>query len=987
MKYKNYNIAIPASKRATINDKILALIDTGELQGITHEEIFNSYTGIGGLHDLSFDNYANRHEYTEAKKEIEQGQFFTPAAVAQQMASLISLKNTESIADLTAGAGVFINFFPEHQFYGCEIDPKAHKVAKFLFPASHIKLQDIRAYEPAMLFNYIIGNPPFNLRWQIKGKAITSQTYFFKKAAELLRPGGLIMAIVPASFCADEFANKSDIDNLNESFNLLFQIGLDDNAFQQLGVTGFGTKIIALQKRSEHITDISFTPTFSNWAEAAEMWSTHAEIARTLKVKINAEVTGQDDGFAYRVKKYLYEIKTHPTIQEKYSAAVAYLHKFETQQCPDGMKYEEWAKKHRVTKNMVLSYLKRIVKMQNRKSIDKIELVKTQYGFKLKAYSGKSKAILSQQNGQKQWRMSDLIYYNHNIPNLPKGYQNLLNRKRKAHEAEVTPYPEAQATPLAASFLKSFGWFTGDVICRFNDKQKSDLGKVFTKAYTILNWQQGCGKTPAAFAWSKYQTVKKFFIVSNALSINLTWTKFLTANEQTFVNIRSREDITRIANNTYVIISHEMLVIYAKAMAREVKKLSHKIGWIMDESDETTNHNAKRTRAARLCFRKAQRKLFTTGTTTRNNIAELYSQLELLYNNSANLICECPTIFTENRTENKIEEDTNDYFGYPFPAYYGNSLFKSCFNPSKSTVLGIGKQNQDIYNEEHLRRLISRTIITRKFKDIAGDKYSVQNIGVRQSNAERNVYRSILREFHELVQIYFRSTGNARKDSQLRIIRQIKLLIDATSTPQLFQNYEGNKPPNKAIELFSRFKKLNERICIGCTSRKAVSWYRDELKTRFPDRPIFVITGTVPVTKRGEIIKEFEASANGILVATQQSLKSSVNIPECDHVFVESLQWNIPKIEQFYFRFIRFNSRNHTKVYFICYHDTIEANLLALLMTKEKLNDYIKTLEYRTNSDIYNEFDIDMGILDSLITKETDAEGNVKITWGKAEVF
>ena len=100
---------------------------------------------------------------------------------------------------------------------------------------------------------------------------------------------------------------------------------------------------------------------------------------------------------------------------------------------------------------------------------------------------------------------------------------------------------------------------------------------------------------------------------------------------------------------------------------------------------------------------------------------------------------------------------------------------------------------------------------------------------------------------------------------------------------------------------------------------------------------------------------------------------------------MESLQWNIPKIEQFYFRFIRYNSKNKTKVYFVNYEGTIEVNLLALLMAKERLNDYVKTLEYRENSDIYDEYDIDLDILNGLITKQKDEEGNIQISWGEAK--
>jgi hypothetical protein len=45
--------------------------------------------------------------------------------------------------------------------------------------------------------------------------------------------------------------------------------------------------------------------------------------------------------------------------------------------------------------------------------------------------------------------------------------------------------------------------------------------------------------------------------------------------------------------------------------------------------------------------------------------------------------------------------------------------------------------------------------------------------------------------------------------------------------------------------------------------------------------------------RRERIIREFEATPNGILACTQQSFKSSTNIPSCNDVILEALQWNI----------------------------------------------------------------------------------------------
>lgn len=53
-------------------------------------------------------------------------------------------------------------------------------------------------------------------------------------------------------------------------------------------------------------------------------------------------------------------------------------------------------------------------------------------------------------------------------------------------------------------------------------------------------------------------------------------------------------------------------------------------------------------------------------------------------------------------------------------------VFKSCHCPGKASVFGIEKQNQDVYNKDALAEMIAKTVITRKFKDFAGEKYEVR---------------------------------------------------------------------------------------------------------------------------------------------------------------------------------------------------------------------------------------------------------------------
>lgn len=95
-------------------------------------------------------------------------------------------------------------------------------MARYLFPAANITPGDIRTYKPEVRFDYVVGNPPFNLRWWTEdGSEILSQMYCCRKAAELLKPLGILALIVPRSFLADDFSDKAMIREMEHHFSFL----------------------------------------------------------------------------------------------------------------------------------------------------------------------------------------------------------------------------------------------------------------------------------------------------------------------------------------------------------------------------------------------------------------------------------------------------------------------------------------------------------------------------------------------------------------------------------------------------------------------------------------------------------------------------------------------------------------------------------------------------------------------------------------------
>ena len=59
MKYKIYQSSVKHKDREEFNRKLLKLIDNKETEkyGITGDDVYNAYTGDGGLHGLNRKDY------------------------------------------------------------------------------------------------------------------------------------------------------------------------------------------------------------------------------------------------------------------------------------------------------------------------------------------------------------------------------------------------------------------------------------------------------------------------------------------------------------------------------------------------------------------------------------------------------------------------------------------------------------------------------------------------------------------------------------------------------------------------------------------------------------------------------------------------------------------------------------------------------------------------------------------------------------------
>ena len=876
MKYNYSNEVIPQDQRSDINTKIEYIVnnDLPETEtGISKDDIFNAYTGLGGLHGLQFSNYDSYYDYQKAKAEIEQGQFFTPYKLVEWIYDCLHISNTDLVADLTCGHGAFASCCPvEGNFYGCELEGKSYRVAKYLYPDAKLENTDIRFYEPKVTFDYVVGNPPYNLKWRKDDTSYLSEYYYCLKAAELLKPAGIMTIIVPLSFCVDEFSDGGMIAGLNEHFNFICQVELDKNTFKHLGVENYKTKILFVQKKSEYLEDVGYSTDLLSGVSSSEIWEKYlkpvTERRESIKQKTFLEAVrgGKEDiEWQYKIEKLLYDIKRNPLVSDSYAECCEYVNQYRTQKKPEYIKWDEW-EQMKIKKSDVEKYLKTALRKQNPARNKENRIIKNNYSFELNG------EILD---------INQAVLYN-GVSTRPfdaKWMARLIDKKSQEYNSQDIAFDDMQPDKEIASWLDSFELSDGEETIHLNAAQKKDLNLFLQKRYGFIQWEQGSGKTLAGITIGKYRLekkqVKNVFVVSTAIAIKNNWNDVLEQYGIDYCMIEKLSDIQNIKPGQFVIITLNMMCKYHKFIKRFVKSICQKAVLIFDESDNISNMYSKRTKAVLNAFRRLKYKTLMTGTSTRNNIAEIFPQLELLYNNSINMLSECPDVQERNKENgNELEWTSNEYYMKPYPAYRkGHQLFTASHIPDKITVFGVSQFTQDVFNAEYLKLMINKTIITRTFEEITGKNlYEIKQVTCQMGEEEKHLYSIALDEFYKM-EYLFSKTGNSRKDAMLRILNQLLALLKICGAPQTLREYDQSVMPEKFKSVLSLLVDFQgERVAIGVRHIEVVRAYEAAIRAKFPDRPVFVITGNETTLKqRKKIVQDLKKTTNGILISTPVS--------------------------------------------------------------------------------------------------------------------
>ena len=839
---------------------------------------------------------------------------------------------------------------------------------------------------------------------------MTSQTVYILKAAELLYPGGMLAVIVPETFLG-EGTKKIEVKQIYTQFNHVVQVSLDPNAFAWLGVRNFPTKLLILQRKADALPDVIYSPELVREAEPQTVFRRYVEpvmavfrrCAPDIQLQINRD-SHKDDEKKRQEAKLLYQIKAHPRTRDQYEGCRRLLEQYYTQKCPENMRYDEWQEK-RLHYEPVMEKITEVLRQQNKVEEDRIALVKGKDKLYYKAYSPQVQAEADAFNSQMAMqRITRLISFGTREDFDKCGiYRKLMERKQREYRHQTTPFDQMKEDPEIRRWLENWEltdkW--GRKKIKLNSRQLYDTNLTLQKRYAYLQWSQGAGKTVSGTAQGMYRLAHGqtdyVFVVSSAISIETTWAPFLATYQIPHKVIENKEDLRSVYPGDFVLITLGRVKNYKKYIQKIVRLASRRLFLIYDEAQnssalEASDDVGKLTKATLACFGALRYKLLMSGTSINNNVVESYPQLLLLYNGSVNMLCKARQLYSVSEESGEYIPHDNDRYMQEYPPYVeGLQYFRHSHLPEKLTVFGVVQQRQDILNAEELREIISYTMVTRTFQEVTGKNLEHRmELRAKMKPAEEKLYQVALKEFNRLEKEYFRTTNmSARKMAQAKIIAQIKIMLRICTCATVFQDYDGPEITGRMEAIINEIRRIpsNKRIAIGVRQNNIVRAYAKALQKAFPNRPVFTITGSdyQPHQRRDLIYGRFEEFDNSILVCTQQSLSESISIDSVDYCFIAELHWNDSKMSQFYYRFIRYTSTREKYIYYVNYPDSIETNLIYLLVSKERMLRFLKGQEIFFE-DLFAEMGFDLMYHQGAVFRGYDIEGRPELYWGRQQI-
>lgn len=1066
------SIVYPVRDRA-IDKSVRELANYKSKDGVLSiEDTYNSYSGKGGLHGIEFKECDSFHAYTEAKKEFELWQFFTPDWLCKQMVEVLQPEPKSKVCDLTCWVWRFFNYVKDCIKIGNEYDGESCRIAERLFPNATIFSRNIFTFSRYTNYcDYAVWNPPFNLTedsdWfpslvSWSGK-VTSQDIFVAQNDKILKEWWGFIFIVPQTWLTSELLHWKINEYIDECFYRIWEFSLPLDTFREYEVE-FPTKVVFLVKKVIWVT-YPYAPLKMEWESFLKNLNYFDEYKWFIGLKkyiltqssrINykwrkekAQLDDDDNRESQSIEKARFQIKQLHKEKWVYEEGLnlvisnfdSDIYKCRRAVKPTWMKPDEWAKK----KPTIIKVISKHVNRLSKKYIKELYIRVTHDPVNIKFMA--SNTIVS-----RHMKLNDIdrtieksylfmAYWNEKHPqeskidleqNLEKLSKPLITEPTLDHpngriievkyDFNPVKYINAKVKSIALDradtreisnlypeeYAKNFEalWeltFKDNKLWEISllPHQQEDLASALIKNKVLLAWDTWLGKSLAWLVWCMHKGWRTL-VVCPSVNVNDPWNKEL---KERFTNVsyfivKNKKQVHLIKDEQFIVCSLEIMPLIYK----QLRKLKFK-NILLDESDNIKNKSSIRAKALKAIGKSVDNKIIMTGTPTRNNASEIYNQAEFLFNNWPSMLCTASTYIKYDRRAKEYREENNPLYLMPFPAYWWATNFQDSFCPKKLTVFWAEKTNQDIQNKEALNEFLIWFRYARLFdeekpriNEILGIEswdfdwgYELNQHIIPMNEAETNVYKYILEVFAKEIEEYYKARHDGLVARMLTIVRQIFKLLEWVSHPWTIPAYvwpEETTKMTEAKKIFSQAQLDWRKVIFGSPWVPTIDHYAKYFWKLFT---VFKLEQSMSKNKRTSIISEYKAHPwCAILMGTMALMKSGLNIPEATVVVTDSFSWNFAWYKQFIARAVRLNSLEKVQVHALMNEWSFDLNVFALMLKKERVNQFIRQWITTGDIDLMEDFDVNQEMFNQamkMVKKKENGKVIANIEWGQSSII
>ena len=237
------------------------------------QEVLSQYVGWGGMPQAFDPDNADWHnEYMELKGLLTQEEYemarastlnahYTSPTVIRAIYDAVERMGFKSgnVLEPSCGVGNFFGVMPDSlrdsRLYGVELDSLTGRIARQLYPEADITISGFEKTDRKDFYDLAVGNVPFG-SYKLQDRQFDRHNflihdYFFAKAIDQVRPGGVI-AFITSKGTMDKQSPEVR-KYIAQRAELLGAIRLPNTAFRANAGTEVTSDILFLQKRERPI--------------------------------------------------------------------------------------------------------------------------------------------------------------------------------------------------------------------------------------------------------------------------------------------------------------------------------------------------------------------------------------------------------------------------------------------------------------------------------------------------------------------------------------------------------------------------------------------------------------------------------------------------------------------------------------------------------------------------------------------------------------